>query len=85
MSCSGLISHRADGGLDDFDIRHDTGGNQIPDKDWRDNVYISENIQEKTVDSLIGTQGRNETSGSDIKCYAEDMKKMDLITQNLLM
>ncbi|WP_081303565.1 VENN motif pre-toxin domain-containing protein, partial [Gilliamella sp. WF3-4] len=31
-----------DGGLDDIDIRHDTGGNQIPDKDWRDYAINAE-------------------------------------------
>ncbi|HEK2627675.1 TPA: VENN motif pre-toxin domain-containing protein, partial [Proteus mirabilis] len=34
-----------DGGLGDVEIKTDTGGNQILDKDWRDNVLTSENAE----------------------------------------
>jgi hypothetical protein len=54
-----------DGGLDDIDIRHDTGGNQIPDKDWRDNILASERfIIDGKIKEQMGPRGWTE---EDIK------------------
>ncbi|MCX8728650.1 hemagglutinin repeat-containing protein [Gilliamella sp. B2838] len=50
-------------------------GPEIEIRDWRDFILTSDNVQEKPVGSLIGIQGKNEVSGSDIKRYAEDMKE----------
>ncbi|WP_233789000.1 VENN motif pre-toxin domain-containing protein [Dickeya zeae] len=61
--------------IPDSSLLTNTGGTQIIEQKWRDYIVTSNSVKEVELGNLLGTQSKNEVSGSDIKRYADDMKK----------
>lgn len=61
--------------IPDLSLPTNTGGTQVIEQNWRDYIVTSDSVKDVELGNLLGTQSRSEVSGSDIKRYADDMKK----------